>query len=222
MTEISIDNLLRSKRRTIGFEITNDAKLVVRAPIYVSLGEINNLLIKKANWILEKMNLVSRRNIQYSPKQFINGESFYYLGKPYRFKVMDSDKISLTDYLEFPKALLPYAEKHIVQWYKALAYKKIKERVDYYSQLIGLKYTSIKISDATKRLGSCSSKGSLNFSWRLIMTPLEIIDYVVVHELIHLEEKNHSSKFWSKVRILLPNYMKHKNWLKENGNLLNI
>lgn len=220
MTEIKIDKLFRSKRRTVGLEVTREAKLVVRAPIRVSMDDIQNILLKKRNWILEKQDFFQRRKNQYLPKKFINGESFYYLGKPYRFNLVDENAIRLTDYLEFPKRMIPDARDHLVQWYKAAAYGKIKERVDQYSKMSGLPYAGFKISNAKSRLGSCSSKGSLNFSWRLVMAPLEVVDYVVVHELAHLDEKNHSRSFWDKVRVIIPDYKKRAAWLKENREVL--
>ncbi|MBI4687875.1 MAG: M48 family metallopeptidase [Nitrospirae bacterium] len=98
----------------------------------------------------------------------------------------------------------------------------MSERVSWYSSLSGLKYNRVKISDAQKRWGSCSAKGNLNFSWRLIMSPIRVIDYVVIHELAHLEERNHSKKCWNKVKIMLPDYEQYKEWLKENKHLLDI
>jgi len=107
-----------------------------------------------------------------------------------------------------------------MDWYKERAYEKISERVQWYALKNGFQYNKIKITQAQKRWGSCSSKGNLNFSWRLIMAPLPVVDYVVVHELAHLVEKNHSKAFWSKVKMLMTDYQKQQEWLKRNGHLL--
>jgi predicted metal-dependent hydrolase len=85
-----------------------------------------------------------------------------------------------------------------------------------------LKPVAIKITEARKRWGSCGSKGTLNFSWRLIMAPMEVIDYVIVHELAHIGQLNHSPTYWRKVAEILPDYKKREKWLKENGGLLSI
>ncbi|MDP1854130.1 MAG: SprT family zinc-dependent metalloprotease [Candidatus Omnitrophota bacterium] len=222
MTEIRIDKLLRSRRRTIELEVSQDAKLVVRAPLHVPVEDIQNILLKKRDWIIEKQAFLRKRKDQYIPKKFINGESFYYLGKPYRLNLINEGTIRLTDYLEFPSALLSDAHHQLTQWYKAVAYENIKERAELYSKIIGLSYERVKISDAKKRFGSCSVRGNLNFSWRIIMSPLYVIDYVVVHELIHLEEHNHSQRFWQKVKRIFPGYQQAKEWLKENDHLLKI
>jgi len=84
---------------------------------------------------------------------------------------------------------LPNARKSIIDWYRSKAREKIPERVERIAKTTGLAPSSVRITDAMKRWGSCRPKGTLNFSWRLVMAPIEIIDYVVVHELIHLEEK---------------------------------
>lgn len=222
MTEIRIDKLFRSRRRTIGLEVSQDAKIVVRAPIHVSLEDIQNILLKKRNWIIKKQVFLRERADQYILKKFINGESFYYLGKSYRLNLINEGQIRLTDYLEFPSALLSDAHHELIQWYKAVAYENIKERIGQYSKIIGLSYKTVKISDAKKRFGSCNVRGNLNFSWRLIMAPLYVIDYVVVHELMHLKEHNHSQRFWQKVKLIFPGYQQAKEWLKENGHLLKI
>ena len=117
---------------------------------------------------------------------------------------------------------LQSAEKIFLEWYRQQALQKISERVRFYYAITNLKYHKIKISNAKKRWGSCSSQGNLNFSWRLIMAPLEVIDYVVVHELVHLEEKNHANRFWNKVEKILPDYKIQKKWLKENGHNLKL
>ena len=222
MTEIQIDKIIRSRRRSVGLEITPDSKLVVRAPNHVSEEDIQNLLHKKADWITEKKALVGERQIRRQPKQFISGESFYYLGKPYQFKLIEGDAIRLTEFLEFPKIFLSNAKQHLIKWYKNLAYEKLKERTDEYSRMIGLFCSKIRISNASRCLGSCSIKGNLNFSWRLIMAPLELVDYVVVHELIHLDERNHSRNFWNKVGVVLPDYRKRKHSLKQNNMLFDL
>ncbi|MCK5569045.1 MAG: M48 family metallopeptidase, partial [Spirochaetes bacterium] len=107
-------------------------------------------------------------------------------------------------------------------WYKEQAYKKIRERLDRYSVVSDIQFKKFTISNAQKRWGSCSSRGNLHFSWRLIMAALRVVDYVVVHELVHIREQNHSAKFWKKVELLLPDYRSNRQWLKLNGYSLDI
>src|SRR3989338_10869369 len=142
----------------------------------------------------------------------------------YKLEFVDASDISIVfnNGFQISRQHLYMAKEILTAWYKEKAYQKISERAGWYSSLCGLKYNKVKISDAQKRWGSCSAKGNLNFSWRLIMAPLRVIDYVVVHDLAHLEEKNHSKTFWNKVKIMQPDYEQHKDWLKENRHLLDI
>lgn len=104
--------------------------------------------------------------------------------------------------------------------YRDAAKDYIPKRVEYYHQFTGGKYTKITIRDQKTRWGSCSSNGTLSFSFRLMMAPPRVLDYVVVHELCHLTHMNHSKEFWNMVETILPDYKEHRKWLKENGHTL--
>ena len=224
MAEIKIDKIIRSKRRTIALEVTRDASLIVRAPYRTSFDFIEKVVFKKRFWIKEKQEIVRDRCKKVIPKEFVSGEVFLYLGNMYKLEFIDDLDMPIVFNNGFKIARKNYdiAKEILIAWYKAQAYQKISERVNWHSSSSGLRYNKIRISDAQKRWGSCSAKGNLNFSWRLIMAPLRVIDYVVVHELAHLEEKNHSKAFWNKVKIMLLDYEQYKDWLKENRHLLDI
>ena len=116
-----------------------------------------------------------------------------------------------------------YVEKFTVEEITALADKAlayIPQRVAYFSQVIGVDYGRITIRNQVSRWGSCSAKGNLNFNCLLMLTPSDVIDYVVVHELCHRKEMNHSPMFWTEVEKFLPNYKSSKKWLKDNGGAL--
>lgn len=201
--------------------INPDATLTVRAPIHISLAYIEKLINQKQRWIKRKLDEIKSRPAA-KPKEFVDGEEFFYLGKIYGLKIVESKTIFLDDYLYFPKSMLPDACARLMQWYKAQAAKKITERVGCYAKEAGLTYKSIKITQAQRRWGSCSHNGNLNFSWRLVMAPLQVIDYVVAHELAHLGEMNHSPRFWQKVKLFFPNYKQAEKWFKHNGHKLRV
>jgi predicted metal-dependent hydrolase len=102
-------------------------------------------------------------------------------------------------------------------WYREQAREILNERVNFFAREHGFQYTKIGITSARTRWGSCSASGSLNFSWRLIQAPIEVVDYVVVHELVHTVHHNHSKKYWNRVKQILPNYMECRKWLRKNG-----
>ena len=97
------------------------------------------------------------------------------------------------------------------------ALKVIPERVEYFAKVIGVTYGKITVRNQKTRWGSCSSKGNLNFNWKLVLMPPEILDYVVVHELAHRKEMNHSPLFWKEVAAVLPDYRERRAWLREHG-----
>lgn len=105
--------------------------------------------------------------------------------------------------------------------YRGQARNVFEQKVRYYAGLMNVTYGRIAIRDQKTRWGSCSADGNLNFNWRLIFAPAGVLDYVVVHELAHRKEMNHSARFWAVVEMYMPEYKKYRNWLKENGNLLN-
>ncbi|MBS4026276.1 MAG: M48 family metallopeptidase [Clostridia bacterium] len=107
--------------------------------------------------------------------------------------------------------------KQQASWYRQQANEAIMLRVRYYSEKVGVAYNTVRIKDQKTRWGSCSAKKNLNFNWRLIMAPPEVLDYVVVHELCHLIHLNHSPAFWQLVKNQLPDYSRHKRWLKDQG-----
>ena len=221
--DIEIEKIIRTKRKTIALQITDDATLIVRAPFDVNDETIMGVVFKHKKWIEQKKREIRTRDPKFSPKEFVNGEGFLYLGRYYRLKIVDDQEVPLKFENGFYllRNALPQAKEVFIEWYKRKAYEKISERVMWYAQKSDFKYNRVNITNAQKRWGSCSNR-NLNFSWRLIMAPLPVIDYVILHELVHLEEKNHTRVFWNKVKILIPEYEKYKKWLKKNSYLLRL
>ena len=114
----------------------------------------------------------------------------------------------------------PQAKSVFEAWYKNQAGTLIPERVNLYARRDKFKFNKLRISSARKRWGSCSAKRTLSFTWRLVMAPLDVIDYVVVHELCHLIRLDHSEKYWDLVAGILPDYKLKRKWLKDNGRFL--
>jgi len=174
--------------------------------------------------IEEKLKTVQSRP-KFKEKEFVNGEGFLYLGESYRLQITKNQKepLILKDkYFYLSENYLNKAREVFIDWYKKRAFEKISERIEFYAKIKGCTYNKINITNAQRRWGSCSPSGNLNFNWKIIMAPLSVIDYVVIHELTHLEELNHGERFWLKVKALMPNYEEKHQWLKENGHMLNI
>ena len=158
---------------------------------------------------------------------FLPGEKFLYLGEWYPLEIQESGFEETPLKLAFGKFILhcdPTVEARNLfsLWYKKEAKAKITERVNDYSRRFQLFPEGIKITSARLRWGSCSRDNRLSFSWRIIMASLPVIDYILIHELCHIREKNHSRKFWAYLESVFPDYKEHKHWLRENGHLLQL
>jgi len=221
---ISINEIVRTNRKTIALIIKRNGHLVVRAPLKTKDNVIQVLVEKKTDWIKAKQELVKATYPAYVPKEFVNGEGFWYLGQINQLLIIEEKQpaLLLNGNFRLANAALPKAEQVFEQWYRERAYQVISERANWYAENHGYTYNQVKITSAHTRWGSCSSKGTLSFAWRLVMAPVPVIDYVVVHELVHVEEKNHSKDFWRKIKIIIPDYKQRIDWLEMNGHLLRL
>jgi len=209
------------KRKRLTINIERDRSIVVLAPENVSDERIKQVIDSKKQWIHEKLGHPQK----YAPKphapgkEIISGESLYYLGRQYQVELLESSN----DELVFDnKFLFPLQDKQknmilLKKWYIKSAKEKIIPRARKFAKDLGVKAESIKIVDNKYRWGSCTTKNNINISWRLMQAPMFVIDYIIVHELAHLIEANHTPEFWNVVKAQLPKMEKAKLWLKENG-----
>jgi predicted metal-dependent hydrolase len=222
---MKIDRILHSRRKTFALIIETDGSLTVRAPLRASRPQIERLVQEKSGWIQAKQDWVKSHPPAPGPKTYTEGELFYYLGEPVPLAIVPTHSPALR--LEGGRFLLarrslPKAPEVFSAWYRRQARQVIGERVAARAAEHGLVYAGLRITSAQRRWGSCGPKGTLNFPWRLVMAPPPVIEYVIVHELAHLEIRNHSRRFWERVAQMDPDYKKQVAWLKANGRLLSL
>jgi predicted metal-dependent hydrolase len=220
---IEIDQLVRSKRRTIALIVERDGSLTVRAPRRAAVMEIESFIREKKEWILRAREKI--KSITVIPKKnFEDGERFLFLGNEYELELVRPQRPALkfNGGFRLGSSAQKLGELVFMHWYKEQAYTVISERVKIFSEQHGFAPRQVKISSARTRWGSCSADGTLNFTWRLVMAPLDVVDYVVVHELAHLRVKDHSSRFWREVEKVLPGYKERREWLRANGEKLSL
>lgn len=210
--------MIRSKRKSIALEIKDNGVLVVRAPFFMKDALIQQFVHQKRDWIEKVHHRARQRFTQLRPKQFIEGERFLYLGNEYALHIAEdmAGKLLFEDRFILSARYLPKARRHFERWYREEAFAVLTKRCRFYAQQMDVNYKRLKLTSAKHRWGSCHSKGNLCFNWRLVMAPLETLDYVVVHELAHLRQPNHSSRFWAVVEQTFPGHRDAKQWLKEN------
>jgi predicted metal-dependent hydrolase len=219
---IPIDRLVRSHRKTVAIIVERDGRLTVRAPMRLSAARIQAFVESHAGWIAKTL-----ARLQATPTvpahRYVDGETFLYLGQAFPLSILSSRRPALAfDGASFrlARSSLPRAQELFQAWYKQQARLFLSERVSAIAAQHSFHYQKIRISSARTRWGSCSSLGTLSFTYRLVMAPPQVIDYVVMHELVHTQVHNHSKTFWNKVAELMPDYKTRLAWLKKNGKFL--
>jgi predicted metal-dependent hydrolase len=215
---IEAKQIIRSKRKTLALIVKPDGSLVVRAPLRTSEKAIREFINKYASWVHRKQSEVLAAQ-PLLPKQYVPGEMFGYLGETYPLEIVREQRqpLILSESFKLAESAQANARRVFERWYRTQAKQILGERLCSYASQYGFEYTKLGITSARTRWGSCSASGSINFSWRLILAPLEAVDYVVVHELVHTVIHNHSKHFWKKVGEILPDYQERRNWLRKNA-----
>lgn len=211
-----------SKRKTLTITVERDRSVVVSAPEGTSPEKIRQVVESRKLWLYEKTRHAQKYNpLPHPPgKELVAGESLPYLGRQYRIEVVEGNgEIRFEQKFLVPRAL---ADKSFAfrDWFVARAEEKILPRVAVHARNLGVSYNEAKIGNGKYRWGSCTPSDNVIFNWRLVMAPTFVIDYVVLHELAHLIEQNHTPRFWNIVRAHIPEMEKAKNWLQKNGAFL--
>lgn len=215
-------DIVYSKRKTISIVVERDRSVVVRAPLTATEENIRTIVEKKKHLIRKRLEHNQKYPVEQETKEFVSGESLLYLGKEYKLLVTDEPVEGVVFDCKFfiSKDQQPKASKLIKQWYMQSAKEIIVPKAKLLARQIGVAYNDINILDLKYRWGSCTPKDNIHLNWRLVKAPVIVIEYIIVHELTHLLETNHTPEFWNRVATQLPNYEKAKVWLKENGHEL--
>jgi predicted metal-dependent hydrolase len=214
---ITVSRLIRSKRRTIALIVERDGSVTVRAPLKMSVKAIEEFVVKHAEWVEKKQAEVAAI-LPEKVRQYEEGECFLFLGQEYPLEIVRSNKkLVLEDSFKLAESEKENAEVIFRHWYRKQASRIIGERVALFAERYQLPVGTIRITSARTRWGSCSPKNNLSFSWRLVMTPLDVIDYVVIHELAHTIHHNHSKRFWKLVEKWMPDFKEKRKQLRKYG-----
>jgi len=210
--------IIRSDRKTLSLSINENAELIVRAPNRASYDEIQKFISEKSAWIEKNHRLIKAR-LKDDLNHNLNSQCLY-LGSLYPIKIDHNsfDQISFNGQIFTMNDESSETISLILKsWYKKRFMEVALPRLNYFSDKYNLKVNQVRVKEQKTLWGSCSSKNNINLNYLLIMAPIKVIDYVIVHELVHTVHKNHSVKFWQEVETIMPRYKESRNWLKDNG-----
>lgn len=222
--------LRTNRKKTVSIEVT-PSNIKVSAPKRLSHRVITDFITERSRWIEKNVQLQLAQPKQI-PRTWTDGEMFAYLGQEYALNVTrkSADMVEIEEgYLNvaIPFGTLELDEKNTVKslvlaWYKQKAKETLTAKSFCYSKLLKVEPASVRVREYKSQWGSCSVSGVISYDWRIIMAPLKVVDYLVVHELAHLLEHNHSQKYWKHVETTIPNFREQQSWLKLNARMLTI
>jgi predicted metal-dependent hydrolase len=219
--DLSLDVRWSPRRKTLELAVERDGTLVIRAPLGTKLSVLERMVREKRSWLLGKLAQRELLQSQLVAKEYVSGEGFAYLGRNYRLLLVDEQDVPLK--LEAGRFCLRRAEvsrarELFISWYVAHAAPWIAGCIGPLAARIGVHPSEVVVRDLGHRWGSCThNSGRIRIHWATILMPPSIVEYILVHELVHLLEANHSPAFWQRVERVLPDYRRRKQWLAEHG-----
>lgn len=187
--------------------------------------QVDAVVESKRMWIYRNLAEWKDLNASAVVREWVNGETFLYLGRTYRLALVSDDGPALMlreGRFRLQRSVIETggtsaARQAFERYYSEKGFQRIAERIGYFAPRAGVKVTDLKIKDMGYRWASCGRNGVLNFHWKCMMAPPKIIDYIVVHELCHLHHRDHTDAFWNEVDKVMPDYGERKAWLRSNG-----
>lgn len=218
-----------TNRKTTDIVIERDGTIAVRPPISMSPEQVDETVLSKRIWIYRNLASWNDLNAQCVKREWVNGETFPYLGSNYRLSLMDhqAEPLVLKNgrfcLLKEIVASGPQScHEAFERFYTLKGFDHISKRITFFSKKIGVKPGKVLVRDLGFRWATCQAEGDFYFHWKALMAPLSVIDYIVVHELCHLHHRDHSDAFWNEVDKVLPNYRERKEWLRVRGSGLTL
>jgi len=213
-------SIKKSKRKTLSIFIERDGSVTALVPENITDDELKEVIISKEYQIHKNLAEWKQLNDRVVHREFVSGQSFMYLGRNYRLKLTDEKHGKLIFFKG--KFLLGRDEvikgkEYFTEFYKEKLRAKILPIIESRQAQFGVEVRDVKVMELQNRWASCTSSGKIHFHWKCMMAPIDVLHYIVVHELVHLTHSNHTAAFWNDVDKVLPEYQKHKEWLRTHG-----
>jgi predicted metal-dependent hydrolase len=221
--------LNRRNRKTISIKVDSEGRVLVSAPFFVGDEIIKEIVFKRGEWILKRQEI---RKAENENKIIRNGDTISYLGEENTVRLSRSSSKDILvelrdntfyihmDTQEHSNNINQIIKEALRGWYINRAKEVFLNRTRYYADKMGLYPEEVRVKGQKTLWGSCSGKNNLNFNYKLLLAPIDVLDYVVVHELAHIRHKNHSKSFWMLVEKHMADYKYKRDWLKVNGHSL--
>ncbi len=217
-------------RQTTDIVIERDGVVRVRPPARMTPEQVDETVYSKRMWIYRNLAEWRDLNATRVVREWVNGESFLYLGSSYRLLLVDSqdEPLKLKDgRFQLLRSVVETqgrdgAQRAFEQYFQAKGLPRIAARVAHYASRVGVAPGKVQVKELGYRWATCLANGDVHFHWKCLMAPLTVIDYIVVHELCHLRHRDHSDAFWNEVDKVMPNYRERKEWLRRRGANLDI
>lgn len=211
-----------ARRKTVGITVERRGELVLSVPVASKLADVERIARDNLFWVYTKLAEKNLLMQPPKPKQYVSGEGFFYLGRSYRLRLVDrSESLSAVRLYQgrfmLRRDAISDAERHFAAWYILHGQPWIEQRVNLFAERMGVKPRGFQIRELGYRWGSCSADNRLYFHWRTLALPPSSIEYIIVHELAHLIESNHTGEFWHQIQRVLPDMSARKSWLAEHG-----
>jgi predicted metal-dependent hydrolase len=210
------------RRRTVALTVAPPGRVVVTAPVETPVERLDEVVRAKGAWIAERLRRVRPAEGGPGPRELVSGESLLYLGRQYRLEVKrggEEAEVRLEGgrlRVRVPGGEAEEVRGALVEWYRGHALERLRERTGWWARRVEQPEPRVLVREQQKRWGSCG-RGVVRFNWRIIQAPMKLVDYVVAHELVHLEHDDHGREFWAALGRLLPDYEARRERLRTEG-----
>jgi hypothetical protein len=209
-----------ARRRTMQITVERNGELSLSAPPGVDRSELRAFVVEKRFWIYTKLAEKERFQRRLPVKEYVDGEGFSYLGRSHRLKVVAEQDVSLRltkGRFMLRRDAVRHGRERFVGWYSEKGRSWLARRVAEYQSRMEVEPAGVRVQDLGYRWGSCGKGGWLHFHWKTILLPAQIAEYIVVHEMAHLQNPHHTADFWLRVERAMPDFARRSAWLAEHG-----
>lgn len=211
-----------ARRKTLELSVERDGNVTLATPPGAREADLLDFVEDHSLWLYTKLAEKARQTPARPPQEYVQGAGFFYLGRSYRLKLVAAGAQRVPLRLQqgrfcLREDALPAGREHFIAWYSLHLRPQLDSLLESYVERIGRRPNAVYIQDLGYRWGSANRRGQLYFHWRLALLPVEMIEYVVVHELVHLVERYHSPAFWARLERVLPDYAARREWLAQEG-----